>query len=238
MANAPKKMHHRVTWEPMADPDEVIRSSIGGYPILPGGKAYPRCTEDGCNQPMALFMQFEIEERFHLPFEAGSALSIFQCIEHDDPFETLDSLAPKKGHDLLPNGYWDHTNYAIYFAKAGGQQQWAERDPSLGYARLLFAEEQEPGSRSLEALTYKNIKVGGTPFWVQKSKIWKCSCGSEMDFICSLPENLLFPKTPESPREPNGRQDSHFLFLGLFAYLFACRARCNPRAVVAVRQNG
>src|SRR3954470_3341018 len=117
MARAPKKTIHRVTWEPMMDPDEIIRSSIGGFPVLPVGKAFPVCTEEECNRPMALFMQFEIEDRFQLPFESGSMLSMVQCIEHDDPFETLDTLTPRKGHDCLPEGYWDHSNYAIYFSR-------------------------------------------------------------------------------------------------------------------------
>jgi uncharacterized protein YwqG len=56
-------MHHRVTWEPMKDASAVIRSSIGGYPILPTGEAWPVCTEDGCNQRLALFLQVDIDVR-------------------------------------------------------------------------------------------------------------------------------------------------------------------------------
>jgi len=33
-------MHHRVTWEPMTGPSDIIRSSIGGYPILPVGESW------------------------------------------------------------------------------------------------------------------------------------------------------------------------------------------------------
>jgi hypothetical protein len=53
-------MHHRVTREPMTDATEVIRSSVGGYPILPAGEAWPVCTEDECNQRLALFFQFHV----------------------------------------------------------------------------------------------------------------------------------------------------------------------------------
>ncbi|HLJ19510.1 MAG TPA: hypothetical protein VKU84_04895, partial [Stellaceae bacterium] len=84
---------------------------------------------------------------------------------------------------------------------------------------------------------YKNIKLGGVPFWIQKPKHWNCSCGSTMEFLCSVPGNLPFPRAEGSPRQPNGRPDCYFLFLGLSIYIFACRARCHPRAVVAVRQN-
>lgn len=51
-----KFMHQRVTWQPMTDPSEVIRASIGGYPVLPAGEAWPVCAEEQCNQRLALFL--------------------------------------------------------------------------------------------------------------------------------------------------------------------------------------
>jgi hypothetical protein len=236
MSTMPPRLHQRVTWEPMTDPGEVIRDSIGGYPILPVGESWPVCAEPGCHRRLALFFQFDVEDRFGLPFEAGSTLSIFQCLEHDDPFEALDTMLPKR-HDRLPDQYWNHTSYAIFFAAAGRQQQLAEREPFLGYSRLLMTPEREPQARSLEALNFKHMKVGGFPFWIQQPKRWRCSCGTAMEFVCSVPGDLQYPRVAGSPRQPNGRADSYFLFLGLSTYLFACRARCHPRAVVAVRQN-
>lgn len=229
-------MHQRVTWEPMTDPSEVIRASIGGYPILPVGESWPVCTEDGCNQRLALFMQFDVDESFGLPFEGGSILSIFQCIKHDDPFEELDTKSPKP-HDRLPDNYWHHANYAIFFAAPGKQQQLADREPFLGYSKIITNAEIEPHARSAAALNYKNIKIGGSPFWIQKPKRWNCSCGSKMEFLCSMPGDLQYPRAEGSPRQSNGRADSYLLFLGLSTYVFACRARCHPLAVVAVRQN-
>jgi hypothetical protein len=229
-------MHHRVTWAPMTDASQVIRSSIGGYPILPAGETWPVCTEDGCNQRLALFLQVDIEDSFGLGFERGSTLSIFQCIRHDDPFEDLDTKSPKP-HERLPDKYWQHTNYAVVFTAPGWQQQSTEREPHLGYSRLVARSEIEPAPGSVEALNYKNIKIGGAPFWVQEPKRWNCSCGSEMEFLCSVPGDLQFPRADGSPRQPNGRADSYFLFLGLSTYVFACRACCHPRAVVAIRQN-
>jgi hypothetical protein len=55
----------------------------------------PVCAEDRCNQKLALFVQIELEDRFGLPFESGSILSIFQCIKLDDPFEALVTQFPK-----------------------------------------------------------------------------------------------------------------------------------------------
>src|SRR5215813_2660886 len=89
-------VHHWVAWEPVIQGGEIIRSSIGGYPVVPAGQSMPVCSEGGCGKPMSLFLQLVIEDRFGLPFEAGSVLSVFQCIEHDDPFEELDTKSPKK----------------------------------------------------------------------------------------------------------------------------------------------
>ena len=237
MTRTTKKIRHRITWEPVADPDEIVRSSIGGYPILPAGESLPVCAEDGCGQNLALFFQIELDDRFRLPFESGSILSIFQCIKHDDPFEPLDTQFPKKPDNRLPDHYWDHSNYAIFFSTPGEQRQLTECDPFLNYSKLLVNSESEPPARSVEALNYKDIKIGGSPFWVQKAKLWNCSCGANMEFTCSMPTNLQYPRAADGPRQPNGRENSHFLFLGLSTYVFACRARCHPRAVVAVRQN-
>jgi hypothetical protein len=183
-----------------------------------------------------LFLQFDIDGRFSLPFDSGSTLSIFQCIQHDDAFEALDTKSPKP-HERLPDNYWLHSNYAIFFAAPGQQHQLAEREPFLKHSKIITNPEVEPHARSIEALNYKNIKIGGFPFWLQKPKRWHCSCGAKMEFLCSIPSNLPFPRNEGSPRQPNGRADSYFLFLGLSTYVFACRARCHPRAVVAVRQN-
>ena len=233
-----KRMHHRVNWEAMADPGEIVGSSIGGYPVLPSGEPWPVCSEDDCNQRMSLFLQLAVEGGFGLPFDNGSTLSVFQCIAHDDPFEELDTRSPRKAHAPLPAGYWEHANYALYFTLPAQQHRLREREPHVTYSRLTFAAEPEPKCRSVEALNFKNIKIGGAPFWIQKPKIWNCSCGSEMEFICSMPSNLRYPRAEGSPRQPNVYSEGyHRLFLGLAAYVFACRARCDPRAVVAIRQN-
>src|SRR5271170_2963547 len=158
-------MRQRVTWQPMTDSKDVIRASIGGYPILPVGESWPVCAEKGCERRLALFFQFDVEDRFGLPFERGSTLSLFQCLEHDDPFEDLDAMSPGP-HGLLPVNYWTHSNYAIYFSARSNQRQLDEREPFLEYSRLIFTSESEPGARSVEALNYRNIKIGGFPYWI------------------------------------------------------------------------
>jgi hypothetical protein len=233
---APKKTHFRASWEPVRDQTKIIRSSVGGYPVVPAGEPWPLCSEDGCHRRMSLFLQFDVEDGMGLPFESGTTLSVFQCLKHDDPFEELDTRFPGAADDRLPEGYWFHQNYAVWFAAPDRQRQLTEREPFVGYSRLLPVREAEPDPRSLAAMNFHDIKIGGSPFWIQQPKVWRCSCGSEMEFLCSVPGDLKFPRTQDSPRQSSGRADSHFLFLGLFAYVFACRARCNPRAVVVVRQ--
>jgi len=237
MAETTQRIHHRVSWESLTNSQEIVRSSLGGYPILPAGESWPTCTEAECKQKLSLFFQFDVAPGFGLSFEPGSSLSVFQCLQHDDPFEDLDTKFPAKPHDRLPDNYWQHTNYAIFFSSPSKQRQLEEREPFLTYSRLVFTPEPEPAENSREGLNYRNIKIGGSPFWIQQPKIWNCSCGSEMEFVCSLPENLQYPRIEGSPKQPNGWAGSYFLFLGLSTYIFACKDRCDPRAVVAVRQN-
>jgi len=206
--------------------------------LLPPGDTWPVCTEDDCNRRMSLFVQIAVETRFGLSFEKGSTLGVFQCVHHDDPFEELDTKSPTKAKPRLPDRYWEHANYALYLTTPAQQQRSSDIEPYVTYSRLDFTAEPEPKPRSIEALNYKNIKVSGSPFWVQKAKVWACSCGAEMEFLCSMPENLHYPRAEGSPRQPNVYSDGfHHLFLGLSTYVFACKARCHPRAVVAVRQN-
>jgi predicted DNA-binding WGR domain protein len=88
--------HHRVLWEPLGKDGPKLRSSVGGWPILPRGTSWPVCRENGCGKELALFFQIELTADMGLPFPAGSVLSVFQCSTHDDPFEPLDALAPTK----------------------------------------------------------------------------------------------------------------------------------------------
>ena len=110
---------------------------------------------------MSLFLQLAMEDRFGLPFEAGSVLSVFQCIEHDDPFEELDMKSPKKRGDPLPDYYWNHTNYALFFAEPDRAQQLPDREAWVHYSRLVIEPDPEPPSKSVAALNYPHIKIGG-----------------------------------------------------------------------------
>jgi len=229
--------HQRVTWTAVTDPNRMLRSSIGGYPILPVGTPWPSCRASGCGQRMSLFLQFDVDDRVGLPFETGASLSVFQCIRHDDPLDRVNLLSPARPYDRLPAGYWDHPHYALFLTAPGQQQQLMEREPFVEYSRLDFTAEPDPPPRSVAALNYGNLKIGGLPFWIQRPQRWSCACGARMEFLCSMPGDLEYPKAAGGPRQPNARANSYFLLLGLSTYVFACRARCDARAVFPVTQN-
>jgi hypothetical protein len=232
-----EKIHYCVAWEPVADRSQRLRASLGGYPVLPPNETWPVCSENGCGRRMALFLQLAVIDEMALPFEAGSVLSVFQCLVHDDPFEERDAKAPAPGHDCLAPGSCQHRNYALFLVGPGDQTQLDECEPNLRYSRLILEPEPEPAPRTPAALNYPSIKIGGSPFWLHAPGLWRCSCGSDMRFLCSIPPNFPFPREAGSPDQTNGHQDCYFLFLGLSTYIFACAMRCKPSAVVAIRQN-
>jgi hypothetical protein len=125
--------------------EDPSASSLGGYPILPGGQAWPVCVEDGCTQKMSLFFQFDIADSLGLTIPVGATLTVFQCLIHDDPFEPLDTLFPKKSHKPLPENYRDHQNYAIFLRAPGDQRQVAEQEPWVEHSRLHYCQPRGRG---------------------------------------------------------------------------------------------
>jgi hypothetical protein len=229
-----QEIQYRIGWKPVGDRNVVLRSTVGGYAILPVGESWPTCAESGCDRKMSLYLQFDIGCGMGLRFENGSTLSIFQCLDHADPPEQRDTSNPERGHDCLPRNYWCHANYAIYFTLPDRQQQLPEREPHVRYSRLIFETESvvsAPPCRDSQI-----FRIGGSAFSNGTPGPWRCCCGSDMDFLCSVPGNLKFPRAGRSPSRRSGPRDPYFLFRGQPAWLFACTMRCKPRAVIAVRQ--
>ncbi len=98
-------------------------------------------------------------------------------------------------------------------------------------SRLTLEVEPDPASPD-----HRYTKAGGPAFRAQGQKMWRCSCGSDMHFLCSLPAGLEFPREAGSPSQASGREDSYFLFRGCAILMFACAMPCKPRAVIAIRQ--
>jgi hypothetical protein len=93
---------HKILSDEVEDKSKPIRSSIGGYPILGEGQEWPKCKI--CDDPQALFFQFDIDEKFELPFIPGSHMVMFMCLNHDEPtYPPL--LSDTSGK--LPDVFWE-----------------------------------------------------------------------------------------------------------------------------------
>ena len=86
-------MHHRVTWEPMTGPSDIIRSSTGGYPILPVGESWPVCAQEKCGQKLALFFQFEL---------AAGVAARHQAVSQAQPRGIFSRGEENRPHQLVP----------------------------------------------------------------------------------------------------------------------------------------
>ena len=84
----------------------------------------------------------------------------------------------------------------------------------------------------------EGFKVGGQPSWRVREPVLRCACGGPMTFVCQVPLDFPFPRTPGAAEQPDTfDEDAYGLFLGNETYLFACEAQCSPFAVYAEVQN-
>ncbi|MBL7255435.1 hypothetical protein [Paractinoplanes lichenicola] len=210
-------MIHTVEIQP-EPPVAGDRNTIGGWPLLDAGEPWPACF---CGRPMVFFFQLDV------PQFAGDHLLVFQCPAHDDA-----AFGPAQ----LPDRYWDTAvdPYAgpfwrFLFRPYGVASPDAE--PQLEPRRLALRpadEEVDEHGRGRSG-----FKLGGVPSWAQEPESYRCSCGTDMVFLCQVPENFGFDMWPM--RDKNGDQAQ--LFLGNEVYIFACPARCHPEAAWPAIQN-
>lgn len=199
------------------------RNTIGGWPLLAGGEAWPVCF---CGTPMVFFFQAEV------PAFGGDQLLVFQCPTHDES---------TWGPHPLPQRYWDVVTepyegpfWRILLQPAGTPTP--DPDPYVEPSRLVLRpaeEEIRPGDRGLHG-----FKLGGVPSWAQDPEWQRCACGTDMVLLCQVPENFGFDMWPMRDRDSHGTSDDQAqLFLGNEIYILACPARCHPRATWPVAQN-
>ncbi|MBU2669415.1 hypothetical protein KOI35_38475 [Actinoplanes bogorensis] len=196
------------------------RNTIGGWPVLPGGE-WPACF---CGTPMVFFFQLDIPG--DVPVFGGAHLLVFQCPEHDDP-----AFGPVQ----LPDRYWDAVTepyegrFWRFFLHTAGTPS-AEADPLVDPRRLALHPAEEQVSEYGRGVA--GFKVGGVPSWAQDPEHYRCSCGTDMTFLCQVPENFGFDMWPMRDRDNQAQ-----LFLGNEVYIFACPARCHPQALWPAIQN-
>ncbi|MGA5806686.1 hypothetical protein ACPC3D_32405 [Streptomyces cellulosae] len=202
--------------------DRPARNSVGGWPYFNDGQEWPRCF---CGERMALFFQLDLPD--DIEFFGGEHLSVFHCAHHNeasDPVTADGRLVPRfweAPQPPFPGSFW---------------RVLLQRDPGMPEAK------PEPAVRALPLTlrpsTNTYFKVGGTASWAQDPEYYRCACGSELAFVCQVPENWEFGVRPGAPVHPYGiRDDAYLLFLGNEVYLLACPKRCDPAAVFPVNQN-
>ncbi|WP_322657303.1 hypothetical protein [Streptomyces justiciae] len=208
--------------------DRPARNSLGGWPCFDDDQEWPRCF---CGERMALFFQLDLPD--DIEFFGGEHLSVFHCAHHhdaSDPVTADGCLVPRfweAPQPPFPGSFW---------------RVLLQRDPGVPEA------EPEPAVRALP-LTLRpfvdaqrpfdvHFKVGGTAAWAQGPEQYRCACGTEMVFLCQVPEYQEFGVHPGAPVQPYTiRDDAYLLFLGNEVYLLACPARCDPAAVLPVNQH-
>lgn len=220
--------------------DEAGRNTIGGRPILADDQ---RAECALCGEACVLFFQLDIEERFELPFEAGSHLVVTMCPEHNEALLHPSSWEPSNVIELPPR-FWESPQYAHTFMALnppGTRESPGPEDPYIEPRELRFTpfrDEVEDYGESGRKRGTDGFKIGGAPAWYQQAQKFVCSCGAPMKFVCQVPANTdAFERKPEAPEQPHTYSSGHYcLFLGNGTYVFACRDQCDPRSVWAVNQ--
>ncbi|WP_327145763.1 hypothetical protein [Nocardia sp. NBC_01327] len=202
------------------------RDTIGGWPVLDADQPWPLCD---CGARMALYFQVEVPAG--VPHFGGDQLLVFQC-----PAES-DACYPSETQ--LPAEYWDHPAendhafWRILLQRNGVPVDAA--DPYLQPHRLVVRgfEDADHGN---DSLPLQDFKVGGAAFWVQAAEHFRCACGTDLVFLCQVPENFDFSAYLRDPDIDLPAFDDGLL-LGNIVYILACPAHCHPAAAYPVCQN-
>ncbi|WP_435609318.1 hypothetical protein [Streptomyces sp. C10-9-1] len=210
---------------------QPTRNSVGGWPFLDEGQEWPECF---CGERMVLFFQLDVPPDLE-PF-GGDHLLVFHCRAHND------ASSPELTDGRLVSRYWDapQAPYPRPFWRVLLQRDailpTTEPEPSLRALPLSLrpltdaANERERGAQM--------FKVGGVPSWAQFPECYHCACGTELLYVCQVPEDMEFAAHPGQPEQPYSvGTDTYNLFLGNEVYLLACPAHCDPAAVWPVNQN-
>ena len=205
----------------VAPPGDTPRASIGGSAILPSGLDIPTCRNCSCE--LLLFLQFDIDDAWSLPFKTGSHLVVFMCPGCNEipSFETYED-------GTLPASFWEETEGNFFAAMA----ETRDGEVVLPQQSLLVTQSLRFEPFEQEGHAPDNVLVGGSPYWLQEPERYLCSCGAEMAFVSQIAENFGFEKQSEAPEQPDSfSSDEYCLFLGNEVYIFACPKQCHPRSV-------
>lgn len=207
------------------------RNSVGGWPFLDEGQEWPACF---CGRRMALFFQLDLPQDAGV--FAGDHLLVFHCSVHNDAAE------PELADGRLVPRFWetpqppDPAPFWRALLQRHADHPAAEAEPAVRALPLTlrpFTETLNAHERGIQ-----EFKVGGTPSWAQFPEYYRCACGTEMVYLCQVPECMEFAVHPGLPEQPYSvGRDTYELFLGNEVYLLACPAHCHPAALWPVNQN-
>ncbi|MFE1592070.1 hypothetical protein [Nocardia sp. NPDC058705] len=193
------------------------RDTIGGWPLLDATQPWPTC---GCGTQMALFFQITVPA--DIPHFGGDQLLVFQCPDEPD--------ASYASEEQLPEQFWDkppHNDLAFWriLLQRNGIPM-PSPDPYFRPRRLTLTK---------VAADDASFGVGGAPIWLQAPEHHRCACGTDLVFLCQIPEGFEFYEYVNESVEREGLDDG--LMLGNQVYLLACPAHCHPAAAFPVCQN-
>ena len=198
------------------------RNSVGGSAILPKDCTVPACRR--CNSKMFLFIQFDIQGAWQTAGKDRSHFVLFMCPKCNE-IPSFDELSDGK----LPEKFWEVSTEGHFFTALFAPDQVEQvlaQDPILVAQKLRFESTSESG------YIPDRICVGGKPVWLQSPEEFTCSCGSKLEFISQISENLGFEKQTDAPSQPDSFSANEYcLFLGNEVYIFACPRQCDPRSV-------
>ena len=199
-----------------------VRDSIGGYPVLPQGYDWPTCPET--NKEMVLFFQLDIPS--NIGVGENRHLSIFMSPEINE-IPSFDYFA---NGSSLPENFWIHRekHFKVYFFNGEGAIS-EKADQYLQHKVLKLSEAGTIGD---------NIKIGGSPDWLQDAEIPVGSKGEEFRFLLQIPEGFGFKQKSGAPEQPDSFSVSEYcLFLGNQIYIYVTNEIEDPEAVWLVVQN-
>ncbi|MFI9503114.1 hypothetical protein [Nocardia sp. NPDC052566] len=202
--------------------------TIGGWPVLDADQAWPVCD---CGERMALYFQVRVPT--DVPHFGGNQLLVFQCPADSDACFSADTQLPPNYWDEPPAN--DRAFWRILLQRNGTAAELP--DPYLRAHRLIL-HEYEDVEHDNDRLPLQDFKVGGAPFWVQDAEHYRCACGTDLAFLCQVPENFDFHSYLRDPDESlDCPSFDDGLLLGNVVYILACPAHCHPAAAYPVCQN-
>ena len=229
-----KMKYFKINPVKIEDKSNVLRNSIGGYPILAEDQELPFCKL--CGENLSLFLQFDIPENTDLPFKAGSHFCFFSCpFDADPPQYDLEGESAEP-----PPNFWEsYTHTCLIFNPPGTKEKVLEIEPRLVYCGLNFDEKEEKiQSYEDKDMGVADLKIGGIASWLKDPMPYECTCGSDMKLICQVPLGFQFQTNEEAEPQNNWTESGslYYLMNGNEVYMFACPAQCTPLALAIESQ--